>query len=81
MFKKMVDSGYFGYITEAEGVTSINSSRTTKINAAIKDFKSLVRQGKNPNDYIDCVLARYGLNQNSLTNSEVRKIEGAINGY
>ena len=80
MFKQMVDSGYFGYITEAEGITSINSTRATKINAAIKDFKSLVRQGKNPNDYIDIVLSGYGLNQYTLTDNEVRKIERAING-
>ena len=36
----MINSGYFGYITETEGITSINSSRSTKINAIIKDFKS-----------------------------------------
>lgn len=77
----MVDTGYFGYITEAEGITSINSTRATKINAIIKDFKSLVRQGKNPNEYIYEVLHKYGLSEDLLTNAEVRKINGAINGY
>ena len=81
MLREMINSGYFGYITEQEGITNINSTRATKINAAIRDFKYLVRQGKNPNEYIDCVLIRYGLDQDSLTDKEVKKIEGAINGY
>ena len=76
----MINSGYFGYITEAEGVTSLNSSRTTKINLIIKDFKSLVRRGYNPNNYIHEVLAKYGLNENLRTDAEIRKINGAING-
>ena len=80
MLREMINSGYFGYITEAEGVTSLNSSRTTKINAIIKDFKSLVRRGYNPNNYIHEVLAKYGLNENLLTDAEIRKINGAING-
>ena len=73
-FREMVDTGYFGYMSEAEGVTSINSSRTTKINAIIKDFKSLVRQGKNPNEYIYEVLHKYGLNEHLLTKAEIERI-------
>jgi hypothetical protein len=80
MLREMINSGYFGYITEAEGVTSLNSSRTTKINSIIKDFKSLVRRGYNPNNYIHEVLTKYGLNENLLTDAEIRKINGAING-
>lgn len=80
MLRQMIDSGYFGYITEAEGVTSLNTTRTTKINAIIKDFKSLVRRGYNPNNYIHEVLTKYGLNENLLTDAEIRKINGAING-
>ena len=78
---EMINSGYFGYISEAEGITSINSSRSTKINAIIKDFKYLVRQGKDPNDYIDSVLSKYGLSQCSLTTKEIDKINEAINEY
>ena len=78
---EMINSGYFGYMTEAEGITSINSSRATKINAIIKDFKYLVRQGKDPNNYIDSVLSKYGLDQCSLTAKEINKINEAINGY
>lgn len=78
---EMINSGYFGYMSEAEGITSINSSRSTKINAIIKDFKYLVRQGKDPNDYIDSVLSKYGLSQCSLTTKEINKINEAVNGY
>lgn len=73
-FREMVDTGYFGYMSEKEGVTSINSSRATKINAIIKDFKSLVAKGYNPNDYISEVLHKYGLNENLLTEAEIRRI-------
>ncbi len=73
-FREMVDTGYFGYMSEKEGITSINSSRTTKINAIIKDFKSLVKQGKNPNEYIYEVLHKYGLNEHLLTEAEIERI-------
>ena len=78
MFRQYVDSGYFGYMSEKKGLTSINSTRATKINAIIKDFKNLVRQGVNPNEYIHEVLAKYGLNENLLTEAEIRKINGAF---
>lgn len=80
MLKQMIDSGYFGYITEAEGVTSLNTTRTTKINAIIKDFKYIVKQGEDPNDYIDEVLEKYGLSERSLSPAECRKIMEAVNG-
>lgn len=80
-FNKMINTGYFGYITEKEGIVSINSSRATKVNAIIKDFKYLVRQGKNPNDYITSTLAKYGFKEEDLTYSEIKRINGAINGY
>lgn len=80
-FNKMINTGYFGYITEKEGITSINSSRVTKINSIIKDFKYLVRQGKNPNNYITSTLAKYGFKEEDLTYSEIKRINGAINGY
>ena len=78
---KWIDSGYLGYMTEAEGISSLNSTRATKINAIIKDFKYLVRQGENPNEYIYEVLHKYGLSENLLTDAEINKINGAINGY
>ena len=77
--KSMIDSGYFGYMSEAEGITSINSTRTTKINAIIKTFKSLVNEGKNPNNYISQVLASYGFTEDDLTSDEISKINREIN--
>lgn len=73
-FREMVDTGYFGYISEKEGITSINSTRTTKINAIIRDFKSLVAKGENPNEYIYEVLHKYGLSEALLTEDEIRRI-------
>lgn len=78
MFRQYVDSGFFGYMTEAEGMTNLNSTRATKINAIIKDFKSLMRQGLNPNEYIYEVLHKYGLSEDLLIEAEIRKINGAF---
>ncbi len=78
-FREMVDTGYFGYMSEKEGITSVNTSRATIINSIIKDFKSLVRQGKNPNEYIYEVLHKYGLNENLLTEAEIERINN-LNG-
>lgn len=80
IFNDMVKSGYFMYMAEAEGCTGLVSTRTSKINAIIKDFKYLVSCGYNPNEYIHEVLAKYGLNENLLTDAEIRKINGAFNG-
>ena len=74
MFKDMVDSGYFMYMAEAEGHDELVSTRTAKINASIKDFKDIVRQGGNPNDYIDSVLAKHGLTEDMLTDAECERI-------
>ena len=80
MFKNMIDSGYFMYMAEASGRNDLVSTRTAKINSIIKDFKSLVRQGYNPNNYIDEVLAKYGLKESELTDKECNKIMGYVNG-
>lgn len=81
IFNDMVKSGYFMYMAEAEGRTGgLVNTRTSKINAIIKDFKYLVECGYNPNNYIHEVLAKYGLNENLLTDAEIRKINGAFNG-
>ena len=76
-----VKTGFLPYILEANGNYNLCNTRTTAINSIIKDFKSLVRRGYNPNNYIHEVLAKYGLNENLLTDAEIRKINGAINGY
>ena len=77
-FKSMVDSGYFMYMAEASGMDDLVSTRAAKINASIIDFKNLVKQGKNPNYYIDSVLAKHGLTEDMLTDNECKKIMRAI---
>lgn len=80
LFNDMVKSGYFMYMAEAEGKTNLINTRTAKINAIIKDFKYIVQQGKDPNLYIDDVLAGYGLTEDMLTEKECERIMGCING-
>lgn len=80
IFNDMVKSGYFMYMAEAEGYSNLVSTRTSKINAIIKDFKYLVKQGKNPNDFISIVLAKYGLKEENLTNEECKKIMRCVDG-
>ena len=79
-FNNMVKSGYFMYMAEAEGHDELVNTRTAKINAAIKDFKYIVKQGENPNDYIADVLAKHGLTEDMLTDRECEKIMGCVNG-
>lgn len=78
----MINSGYFMYMAEAEGHDELISTKTAKINAAIKDFKKLKRQGEDPNEYIYEVLTNHGLSQNLLTDAECAKIMREVNnGY
>ena len=79
-FHEAVNSGFAMYIAEAAGRDDLVSTRTAKINSAIKDFKYLVKQGKNPNNYIDIVLAKHGLKEEDLTDKECEKIMGYVNG-
>ena len=81
MFDKMVKSGYFMYMAEAEGLDGLVSTRTAKINRVIKDFKYIVNQHENPNDYIAQILAKHGLTEDMLTDMECERINRAINGY
>ena len=70
-FKEAVDTGFLPYMIEAK--------RTSVINNIIKDFKSLVRKGYDPNDYIEEVISNYGLTEDDLTDKEVKKINDSIN--
>ena len=80
-FNETVKSGYFMYMAEASGMDGLVSTRTAKVNAAIKDFKYIVSQGHNPNFYIEEVLAKHGLSEDNLTDRECRQIMEAINGH
>lgn len=75
-----IKTGFLPYILEANGNYNLCNTRTAAVNAIIKDFKYLVECGYNPNNYIHEVLAKYGLNENLLTDAEIRKINGAFNG-
>lgn len=77
---EMINSGYFMYMAEKEGFDSLVSTRTAKLNAIIKDFKYIVNQGENPNDYISEVLAKHGLSEQSLTKAESERINREVNG-
>ena len=70
-FHEAAQSGFIPFVLEA--------NRASKINYIIKDFKSLVNKGYNPNDFIDEVLSAHGLDEDDLTDSEVKKINDAIN--
>ena len=70
-FQEAVDTGFLPYMIEAK--------RTSVINNIIKDFKSLVRKGYDPNDYIEEVISNYGLTEDDLTDKEVKKINDSIN--
>lgn len=79
-FHEAVNSGFAMYAAEAAGRDDLVSTRVAKINSSIKDFKYLVKQGKNPNDYISIVLAKHGLKEEELTDRECEKIMGYVNG-
>lgn len=82
MFGKMVNSGYFMYMAEAAGRDDLISTRTARINAAIKDFKHLVNNNIQIDDYtIAKVLANHGLTEDSLSEAEKRKMMREVNGY
>ena len=79
-FHEAVNSGFAMYAAEAAGRDDLVSTRVAKINSSIKDFKYLVKQGKNPNDYISIVLAKHGLKEEDLTDKECEKIMRCVNG-
>ena len=71
-----LNSPYFLYMAEADGITSIVQTRTAKINAAVKDFKKSLRNGYNIDDpdIQNKILSKYDLSVDDLTNSERRYI-------
>lgn len=81
MFTRMVQTGYFPYMAEAEGHDELISTRTAKINAAIKDFKKVIDQGINPNVYKHEILSAHGLSENLLTEAECNKIMREVERY
>lgn len=73
-----IESGFIPYILEANSCTDLCSTRTTKINAIIKDFKYIISIVDNPNDYKEQIFAKYGLTEDMLTDAECQRIMNAI---
>ena len=73
---------YFLYMAEAEGIESITSTRQTHIEAAIKDFIKMAKEGYDINN--DTVQTKIFKNHNitDITENEceyiARKVERAI---
>ena len=80
-----INSPYFLYMAEAEGVTSITSTRQTRINAAIKDFTSELKRGSNINDDFvqTMILKKYNLEDISDKEAAyiARKVRQKAGGY
>lgn len=81
MFTRMIQTGYFPYMAEAEGHDELISTRTAKINAVIKDFKSLIDKRVDPNLYKYEILASHGLSEQLLTDAECAKIKREVEKY
>ena len=77
-FNDMVKSGYFMYMAEAGGHDNLVTTRTAKINASIKELRSLFQRGYNPNNYIDTVLANHGLTEDMLSDAECARISREV---
>lgn len=81
-FKEATKTGFIPYILEAEGYDNLCTTRNARINAAIKDFKNLVNNNIQIDDYtIAKVLANHGLTEDSLSEAEKRKMMREVNGY
>lgn len=81
MFTRMIQTGYFPYMAEASGHDELVSTRTAKINAVIKDFKSLIDKRVDPNLYKYEILASHGLSEQLLTDAECAKIKREVEKY
>ena len=78
----MMKLNYFLYMAEAEGVESVTSTRKTRIEAAIKDFIMMAKNGHNINndDIQAIILEDHNIADITPTECEyiARKVEGAI---
>ena len=65
-------------VITAYGANTDVNTKTARINAAIKDFQKLYRDGYNPNEYVHEVLSAHNLSEDLLTEKEIRRINSAI---
>ena len=76
-FKDMVDSGYFMYMAEAEGLDNLCTTRTAKANAVIKEARAQARSFGGASVNLNSICARHGLTD--LTDKERAYIETGVN--
>ena len=81
-FNSMVNSGYFMYMAEAEGLDNLVTTRTARINAAKKEFENRLRKG-----YTDVTiefkksLYAHNLTESDLTYQDKMNFQAIANKY
>ena len=79
--KNAINSGYFCYMAEAEGMDYLVNTREAKVNAIINDLKATPRNELStaPNACLMGAAANHGIDWEDLSFSEIRKIEKELN--
>lgn len=72
-----MDFGYFAFMDEVGGHGYVNGHHKA-IENAIKEFRSLLAKGLDPNDYIEEVLEMNGLSEDKLTPQEIERINKSV---
>jgi len=80
-FNEAVNSGFFCYMAEAEGLDYLVNTREAKVNAIINDLKATPRNvlAAAPNACLEGAAAKHGINWLDLNSKEISKIERALN--
>ena len=76
-FTDAVDSGFFCYMAEAEGLDNLVSTREARINAVIKDARAQVRRNILSSVDLWDICSKHNLD--SLTTNEMTRIEREVN--
>ena len=76
-----INSGYFCYMAEAEGMDYLVNTREAKVNAIINDLKATPRNELSaaPNACLMGAAANHGIDWKDLSFAEIRKIERELN--
>lgn len=71
-------TSYLLYMAEANGYDKHVTTRTAKINGAIKDLIAAARRGVDINEYGNDILLEHGVPYSSLTNKEINLIKREV---
>ena len=76
-----INSGYFCYMAEAEGMDYLVDTREAKVNAIINDLKATPHNilSAAPNTCLMGAAANHGIDWKDLSFTEIRKIERELN--